>query len=437
MTRMMAAVSSWRDREAIAAWSMHPGRRQGRLAIARPSPHCTLWVAGRPGVSPCAQRSRGLRNSRHHALRPAHPGGRRSSRQHPVPDRIPALAAAQGRDLQQRIRGPGGGDAPPAHQRFLRPRDQRRGHAGDGWHHPAAGAAPAPDQRPGGALYRLRRDESDPLPAGGEPQLPGHARQAARAAPHRAHHRGGRLAPFRHALGRLGAERGPALLRHLARRPPGHQLLYQQGGRHRLRQAQRRARRADPWRGARTQALPQGQPAAGHRPARAPRPFAILGDLPAPQRTVQPAPRPHPAAADRRLLAPHRLPYPAADPAGRTRRAAAQPVSHHLGATAFGRTAGEEYRLPAPAVEHLRPAGGQLPESHHHAHPPQHQRLASSGPDHPPLPGGQGAPPAAGGPASRAVSCAHCRKIFLVLVKQEVYNAVCVHCGGLNRIDPL
>jgi CheY-like chemotaxis protein len=60
---------------------------------------------------------------------------------------------------------------------------------------------------------------------------------------------------------------------------------------------------------------------------------------------------------------------------------------------------------------------------------------APTGP--PPLPGGQDAPAPAGGPASRAVSCAHCRKIFLVLVKPEVYNAVCVHCGGLNRIDPL
>ncbi len=55
----------------------------------------------------------------------------------------------------------------------------------------------------------------------------------------------------------------------------------------------------------------------------------------------------------------------------------------------------------------------------------------------PPVAGNQAAPPQAGGPASRAVSCAHCHKIFLVLVKFESYNAVCVHCGGLNRIDPL
>jgi CheY-like chemotaxis protein len=55
----------------------------------------------------------------------------------------------------------------------------------------------------------------------------------------------------------------------------------------------------------------------------------------------------------------------------------------------------------------------------------------------PPPSGSQGTPAPGGGPASRAVSCAHCRKIFLVLAKPDVFNAVCVHCGGLNRIDPL
>jgi hypothetical protein len=57
-------------------------------------------------------------------------------------------------------------------------------------------------------------------------------------------------------------------------------------------------------------------------------------------------------------------------------------------------------------------------------------------PTQPPGPGMPQSPPG-GGPASRAVSCAHCRKVFLVLVKVDPYNAVCVHCGGLNRIDPL
>jgi CheY-like chemotaxis protein len=45
--------------------------------------------------------------------------------------------------------------------------------------------------------------------------------------------------------------------------------------------------------------------------------------------------------------------------------------------------------------------------------------------------------PPPGNSPSRAVSCAHCRRIFLVLSKPDIFNAVCVHCGGLNRIDPL
>jgi CheY-like chemotaxis protein len=39
--------------------------------------------------------------------------------------------------------------------------------------------------------------------------------------------------------------------------------------------------------------------------------------------------------------------------------------------------------------------------------------------------------------ATRAVACAHCRKVFMVASRPEAYTAVCVHCGQLNRIDPL
>ena len=38
---------------------------------------------------------------------------------------------------------------------------------------------------------------------------------------------------------------------------------------------------------------------------------------------------------------------------------------------------------------------------------------------------------------TRAVACAHCRKVFMVASRAESYTAVCVHCGQLNRIDPL
>ena len=62
-----------------------------------------------------------------------------------------------------------------------------------------------------------------------------------------------------------------------------------------------------------------------------------------------------------------------------------------------------------------------------------------------PLAGGQNPPtgnhpprPAAtGGGNTRAVACAHCRKVFMVASRPDAYTAVCVHCGQLNRIDPL
>ena len=38
---------------------------------------------------------------------------------------------------------------------------------------------------------------------------------------------------------------------------------------------------------------------------------------------------------------------------------------------------------------------------------------------------------------SCAVACAHCQNQFTVLIKPESYTVVCVHCGQLNRIDPL
>jgi CheY-like chemotaxis protein len=47
--------------------------------------------------------------------------------------------------------------------------------------------------------------------------------------------------------------------------------------------------------------------------------------------------------------------------------------------------------------------------------------------------------PAAPSPtgSTRAVACAHCHKVFMVASRAESYTAVCVHCGQLNRIDPL
>jgi CheY-like chemotaxis protein len=57
-----------------------------------------------------------------------------------------------------------------------------------------------------------------------------------------------------------------------------------------------------------------------------------------------------------------------------------------------------------------------------------------------PQPGQVEAPPPSAQPltsSSRAVACAHCRRVFVVLVKQEGFTAMCVNCGKLNRIDPL
>lgn len=49
----------------------------------------------------------------------------------------------------------------------------------------------------------------------------------------------------------------------------------------------------------------------------------------------------------------------------------------------------------------------------------------------------QDRPPVTASGATRAVACAHCRKVFMVGSKPTSYTAVCVHCGQLNRIDPL
>lgn len=46
-------------------------------------------------------------------------------------------------------------------------------------------------------------------------------------------------------------------------------------------------------------------------------------------------------------------------------------------------------------------------------------------------------PPTASHHPSRAVACAHCHKVFMVVARRESYTAVCIHCGQLNRIDPL
>ena len=39
-------------------------------------------------------------------------------------------------------------------------------------------------------------------------------------------------------------------------------------------------------------------------------------------------------------------------------------------------------------------------------------------------------------PANYQVACAHCQQAFVVFSKAQEYNAVCIHCGGLNRILP-
>lgn len=49
----------------------------------------------------------------------------------------------------------------------------------------------------------------------------------------------------------------------------------------------------------------------------------------------------------------------------------------------------------------------------------------------------QNRPPITAGGATRAVSCAHCRKVFMVASRPSAYTAMCVHCGQVNRIDPL
>jgi CheY-like chemotaxis protein len=39
--------------------------------------------------------------------------------------------------------------------------------------------------------------------------------------------------------------------------------------------------------------------------------------------------------------------------------------------------------------------------------------------------------------ASCVVACAHCLGQFTVLIKPQAYTVLCVHCGQLNRIDPI
>jgi CheY-like chemotaxis protein len=56
-------------------------------------------------------------------------------------------------------------------------------------------------------------------------------------------------------------------------------------------------------------------------------------------------------------------------------------------------------------------------------------------PPSPPLP--PPPPPTASHHPSRAVACAHCRKVFMVAARSGSYTSVCIHCGQLNRIDPL
>ena len=41
------------------------------------------------------------------------------------------------------------------------------------------------------------------------------------------------------------------------------------------------------------------------------------------------------------------------------------------------------------------------------------------------------------GSSTRAVACAHCNKIFMVAIRPASFTSVCIHCGQLNRIDPL
>jgi CheY-like chemotaxis protein len=45
--------------------------------------------------------------------------------------------------------------------------------------------------------------------------------------------------------------------------------------------------------------------------------------------------------------------------------------------------------------------------------------------------------PAGGTESGRMVTCANCGKDFLTLAKAETYTTLCVHCGQLQRIEPL
>jgi CheY-like chemotaxis protein len=47
------------------------------------------------------------------------------------------------------------------------------------------------------------------------------------------------------------------------------------------------------------------------------------------------------------------------------------------------------------------------------------------------------AAPAESEAPSCTVACAHCNGQFMVLIKPQSYTVVCIHCGKLNRIDPL
>ncbi|GEM_PF-1836524 len=120
----------------------------------------------------------------------------------------------------------------------------------------------------------------------------------------------------------------------------------------------------------------------------------------------------------------------------------ADPPASQYPTTSFTRRTAEPPVKPAgykrrPSSIFSQPPGGII-----NPNPTTTRIRRSISGSHLPAPTGQPPGPgepahSGGGPASRAVSCAHCHKVFLVLVKTESYNAVCVHCGGLNRIDPL
>ena len=48
----------------------------------------------------------------------------------------------------------------------------------------------------------------------------------------------------------------------------------------------------------------------------------------------------------------------------------------------------------------------------------------------------QAEPPSASSTV-RAVACAGCHQAFRVIDRKEVYSVVCVHCGQINRVEPL